>query len=132
MYVLCECVCKNETFVAAALRNEVAVELSRAKQEHVGCETRSVLRCMQVGMSRRTFGRRYQNESLTLAGIWPEIERGLQQIFFARRTVSRKEYMELYTYPLSLHTIPSWASALPSLAGSPSLVRCVSLTFPPQ
>ena len=30
MYVLCECVYKNETFVAAALRNEVAVEWSRA------------------------------------------------------------------------------------------------------
>ena len=81
--------------------------------------------CVQVGMSGRAGGRREQNESLTLAGIWPEIERGLQQVFFAKTTMSRKEYMELYTYPLSLHPFPIGLHTFPLLLTHPSVhVEC--------
>ena len=42
------------------------------------------------------------NESATLAGIWPEIEAGLKQVYFEKTTMSRKEYMKLYTYQFCL------------------------------
>ena len=47
---------------------------------------------------RRPHGQ-HMNESATLAGIWPEIEGGLKQVYVDKTTMSRKEYMELYTYP---------------------------------
>ena len=39
------------------------------------------------------------NESATLAGIWPEIEAGLRKVYIDKTTMSRTEYMKLYTYP---------------------------------
>jgi cullin 1 len=53
------------------------------------------------------------NESATLAGIWPEIEAGLKQVYFEKTTMSRKEYMKLYT------EVYNYCTCVPGAQGSP-------------
>ena len=52
MYVLCECVYKNETFVAAALRNEIAVERFRAVSVRKSKNAWTVKLCLYFGVCR--------------------------------------------------------------------------------
>ena len=54
-------------------------------------------------MTHQLAGRKNQghrNEGTTLASIWPEIEKGLKQVFFDKTSMTKKEYMHSYTYPL--------------------------------